>query len=99
MPDRYANGDPSNDTGGLKGPSGVTGFDPADPGYYHGGDLKGLDGRLQRSTDLGFTALWVTPVLKAAAGYGAPGSWSAEPESTGAGERKFKVSKVAALSK
>jgi glycosidase len=64
MPDRYANGDPSNDTGGLKGPSGVTGFDPADPGYYHGGDLKGLDGRLQRIKDLGFTALWVTPVLK-----------------------------------
>ncbi|HEU5363744.1 MAG TPA: alpha-amylase family glycosyl hydrolase [Gaiellaceae bacterium] len=64
MPDRYANGDPSNDTGGLKGPSGVTGFDPADAGYYHGGDLKGLDGHLQRIKDLGFTALWVTPVLK-----------------------------------
>jgi glycosidase len=64
MPDRYANGDPSNDRGGLEGPAGVTGYDPSDPGYYHGGDLKGLTANLHRIKDLGFTALWVTPVLK-----------------------------------
>ena len=64
MPDRYANGDTSNDTGGLSGPKSATGFDPTDPGYYHGGDLKGLDQNLQRIKDDGFTALWVTPVLK-----------------------------------
>ncbi len=64
MPDRYANGDTSNDTGGLSGPTGITGFDPNDSGYYHGGDLKGLTGGLQRIKDLGFTALWITPVLK-----------------------------------
>jgi glycosidase len=64
MPDRYANGDPSNDTGGLSGSLNVTGYDPTDSGYYHGGDLKGLAGHLQRIKDLGFTALWITPVLK-----------------------------------
>jgi glycosidase len=64
MPDRYANGDPANDTGGLTGSTNVTGYDPTDSGYYHGGDLKGLDEHLQRIKDLGFTALWVTPVLK-----------------------------------
>jgi glycosidase len=64
MPDRYANGDPANDRGGLTGGSNVTGFDPTDTGYYHGGDLKGLRDRLQRIRDLGFTALWITPVLK-----------------------------------
>ncbi len=64
LPDRYSNGDPSNDTGGLTGPTGVTGFDPSSTGYYHGGDLKGLTGHLQRIKDLGFTAIWVTPVLK-----------------------------------
>ena len=64
MPDRYANGDPANDTGGLSGPAGVTGFDPSATGYYHGGDLKGLASGLQRIKDLGFTALWITPVLK-----------------------------------
>ena len=64
MPDRYANGNPANDRGGLTGGANVTGYDPADTGYFHGGDLKGLTDRLQRIRDLGFTALWITPVLK-----------------------------------
>jgi glycosidase len=68
MTDRYANGDPSNDRGGLTGGRGVTGFDPTDSGWFHGGDLRGLTGGctdpkrgLQRVKDLGFTALWITP--------------------------------------
>jgi glycosidase len=68
MTDRYANGDPSNDTGGLTGGSGNTGFDPTNTGYFHGGDFKGLTGNctdtkhgLARIKDLGFTAIWVTP--------------------------------------
>ena len=68
MPDRYANGDPSNDTGGLTGGRGITGFDPTNTAYYHGGDLKGLTGTctdtkhgLARIKSLGFTAIWVTP--------------------------------------
>jgi glycosidase len=64
MPDRYANGSTANDQGGLTGPRTKTGFDPTDPAYYHGGDLAGLAANLQRIEDLGFTALWVTPVLK-----------------------------------
>src|SRR5690606_5590406 len=44
MPDRYANGDPTNDEGGKTGSRIVTGFDPTDEGWYHGGDLKGLTG-------------------------------------------------------
>jgi glycosidase len=64
MPDRYANDVGANDTGGLSGGRARTGFDPADSGYYHGGDLKGLADRMQRIKDLGFTALWITPVLK-----------------------------------
>jgi glycosidase len=64
MPDRYANGTTKNDMGGLSGPRGTTGFDPTDTGFYHGGDLQGLKDNLKRIHDLGFTALWVTPVLK-----------------------------------
>jgi glycosidase len=64
MPDRYANGVQANDAGGLTGGRAVTGFDPTDTGYFHGGDLKGLAEHLQRIKDLGFTALWITPVLK-----------------------------------
>ena len=70
MPDRYANGDPSNDRGGKTGARSVTGFDPTDTGWFHGGDLQGADRRLHRPgarpariKDLGFTAIWVTPVV------------------------------------
>ena len=70
MTDRYANGDTSNDTGGSTGPRSVTGFDPTDVGFFHGGDLRGLTGGcndpqrgLQRIADLGFTGIWVTPLV------------------------------------
>jgi glycosidase len=70
MPDRYANGDPANDRGGVAGLRSVTGYDPADIGWYHGGDLKGLTGTcsdtrtgLARIKDLGFTAIWIAPVV------------------------------------
>ncbi|MEY4401035.1 MAG: hypothetical protein RL072_900 [Actinomycetota bacterium] len=70
MTDRYANGDTSNDSGGSTGPRSVTGFDPTDVGFFHGGDLRGLTGGcsdpqrgLQRLADLGFTGIWVTPLV------------------------------------
>jgi hypothetical protein len=68
MTDRYANGDPSNDRGGLSGGRGVTGYDPTSTAYFHGGDFKGLTGTctdtrtgLARIKSLGFNAIWVTP--------------------------------------
>lgn len=68
MTDRYANGDPSNDRGGLTGGPAVTGYDPTSPAYFHGGDFKGLTGTctdtrtgLARIKALGFDAIWVTP--------------------------------------
>ncbi len=68
MTDRYANGDTSNDRGGVSGPRGVTGYDPTDEGWFHGGDLKGLTGDctdarhgLARIKNLGFTSIWITP--------------------------------------
>ncbi len=64
MPDRYANGNRANDTGGLSGSRNVTGYDPTDPGFYHGGDLQGLTANLRRIRDLGFTALWLTPLVE-----------------------------------
>ena len=42
MGDRFANGDPANDQGGLTGDRLVTGFDPTGKGFYNGGDLDGL---------------------------------------------------------
>ncbi|MFJ5935343.1 pullulanase-type alpha-1,6-glucosidase [Streptomyces sp. NPDC093071] len=64
LPDRFANGDPSNDRGGLTGSRTRTGFDPADKGFYQGGDLKGLTQRLDYIKGLGTTAIWMAPIFK-----------------------------------
>lgn len=61
MTDRFENGDPSNDTGGVEGDPLTTGFLPEDTGYYHGGDLAGLTDRLTYLADLGVDAIWMTP--------------------------------------
>jgi len=64
LPDRFENGDPANDRGGIKGDRLKTGFDPAHKGFYHGGDLKGLLQRLDYVEALGATAIWVGPIFK-----------------------------------
>lgn len=61
MTDRFANGDTSNDTGGLTGGRSVTGLDPTDEGYYHGGDIQGIIDHLDYIQSLGTTAVWLTP--------------------------------------
>lgn len=64
LPDRFDNGDPSNDRGGLTGDRLVTGYDPTHKGFYHGGDLKGLTRKLDYIQGLGITAIWFAPVFK-----------------------------------
>ncbi|HEX6248585.1 MAG TPA: alpha-amylase family glycosyl hydrolase, partial [Nocardioidaceae bacterium] len=61
MADRFANGDESNDTGGLDGDRMQHGFDPTDKGFYHGGDIAGLHDQLDYIEGLGTTAIWLTP--------------------------------------
>ncbi|MGW3337772.1 pullulanase-type alpha-1,6-glucosidase [Streptomyces sp. NPDC001009] len=64
MPDRFANGDRSNDRGGLTGSRLSTGYDPTDKGFYQGGDLTGLTQRLDYIKGLGTTAIWLAPIFK-----------------------------------
>ncbi|MEO8062279.1 MAG: alpha-amylase family glycosyl hydrolase [Pseudomonadota bacterium] len=64
LPDRFENGDASNDRGGLSGDRLTTGFDPTHKGFYHGGDLKGLTARLDYVQGLGTTAIWLGPIYK-----------------------------------
>ncbi|MEU6226795.1 pullulanase-type alpha-1,6-glucosidase [Streptomyces sp. NPDC047042] len=64
LPDRFANGDKGNDTGGLTGSRLATGYDPTDKGFYQGGDLKGLTGKLDYIKGLGTTAIWMAPIFK-----------------------------------
>lgn len=60
MPDRFANGNPSNDNvkgmldkANLKNPSG-----------RHGGDIKGIEDHLNYIKNLGATAIWITPLVE-----------------------------------
>ncbi|MGB5934519.1 MAG: pullulanase-type alpha-1,6-glucosidase [Ornithinimicrobium sp.] len=64
MADRFANGDPDNDLGGLEGDRLATGFDPTDKGFYHGGDLAGILDKMDYIEDMGTTAIWLTPSFK-----------------------------------
>src|SRR6185295_12665031 len=77
LPDRFENGDPGNDRGGLGGDRLTTGFDPSSKGFYHGGDLKGLTARLDYIQGLGTTAIWLGPVYKNKPVQGGPGEESA----------------------
>jgi len=58
MPDRFANGDPSNDDPPIS--RGL--HDRRKPRYYHGGDLQGILQHLPYLKDLGVTALWINPI-------------------------------------
>lgn len=59
-PDRFANADESNDVNkNLKDQS----LDRTDGYKRHGGDLQGIINHVDYIADLGFTAVWPTPVL------------------------------------
>lgn len=64
LPDRFENGDPSNDKGGIEGGPLDHGFDPTHKGFYNGGDLKGLTARLDYIKGMGATAIWLGPIYK-----------------------------------
>lgn len=61
LPDRFFNGDRTNDQSGLSHC-----FNPNAPMQFHGGDFAGLQQKMGYLTDLGITAIWMTPVYKQA---------------------------------
>lgn len=61
MPDRFANGDPDNDSFADMNQVGVN----RDKVYFrHGGDLQGIIDHLDYLKDLGVTAVWLNPILE-----------------------------------
>jgi glycosidase len=80
MPDRFANGDSTNDE-----PADAPGtHNRSIPRAYHGGDLRGIREHLPYLKDLGVTTLWLTPILKNGAaqdyhGYGAVDLYAVDP--------------------
>lgn len=80
MPDRFANGDPTNDE-----PAEAPGsHDRSNARAYHGGDVRGIRDHLGYLKDFGVTSLWLTPIVKNGAtqdyhGYGATDLYAVEP--------------------
>jgi neopullulanase len=80
MPDRFANGDPTNDE-----PAEARGtHDRSKARAYHGGDLLGTKNHLAYLKELGVTTLWLTPIVKNGAaqdyhGYGAVDLYAVDP--------------------
>lgn len=61
MPDRFSNGDPSNDSFDDMNQKGI---DRSKMFFRHGGDLKGVMNHLDYLQDMGVTTLWLNPVLE-----------------------------------
>jgi len=51
FPDRYRNGDTSNDLAGGTTIDPTSGYDPTSTAHFHGGDLKGLTGSCEPGDD------------------------------------------------
>lgn len=61
LPDRFSNGDPSNDKfADMADPE----SDRANPYLRHGGDLLGIQNHLDYISELGVTTLWLNPVIE-----------------------------------
>ena len=60
IPDRFANGDPSNDK--LASLDQIA--DRTSPFLRHGGDLKGITDHLDYLQEMGVTSIWPTPLIE-----------------------------------
>lgn len=61
LPDRFSNGDPSNDKfADMADPE----SDRKKPFLRHGGDLQGITNHLDYIKDLGVTTIWLNPVIE-----------------------------------
>jgi glycosidase len=60
MPDRFSNGDPSNDNATDM----LEKADRSNPNGRHGGDLQGVINHLDFITETGYTSLWLNPFLE-----------------------------------
>ena len=60
VPDRFANGDPANDSIASMAEA----ADRASPNGRHGGDIAGISKHLDYVAGMGYTQLWPTPLLE-----------------------------------
>jgi glycosidase len=88
MPDRFANGDATNDEPAVAGTApALKTHDRAQPHMYHGGDLRGILQHLDYLQELGVTTVWLMPVVDNTGnrsggsyhGYGATDFYAVDP--------------------
>lgn len=60
VPDRFANGDTTNDTT----PNGLEKLNRTDESGRHGGDIQGIINHLDYIKSLGYTQIWNTPLIE-----------------------------------
>ncbi len=61
LPDRFSNGDPSND---RFADMADTKADRSNPFLRHGGDLQGIINHMDYFKEMGVTALWLNPIIE-----------------------------------
>jgi glycosidase len=65
MPDRFNDGNPGNNRGGSAlDDADQNGFNPADPHHFHGGDIEGIEKKLDYLSRLGATSIWMAPIFR-----------------------------------
>ncbi|MDT0596225.1 alpha-amylase family glycosyl hydrolase [Glaciecola petra] len=79
MPDRFHNAKPSNDNGDPNRPISFGGLDKNSKWAFHGGDIAGVEAKLDYIQGLGVSSIWMTPILRNRAiqpdGFGHHGYW------------------------
>ncbi|MFC4701447.1 alpha-amylase family glycosyl hydrolase [Glaciecola siphonariae] len=79
MPDRFHNGKAENDMGDPNNAISYGGLDKTSKWAFHGGDMVGLEAKLDYLQNLGITSIWMTPILRNKAiqkdGFGHHGYW------------------------
>lgn len=64
MTDRFNNGSPENDNGGVPDGRFSSGYVPDENGWWHGGDFKGITEKIPYIQRMGYSAIWITPPVK-----------------------------------
>jgi hypothetical protein len=63
LPDRFNDGNAANNQGSST-EADQSGFDPSSPHLFHGGDLEGIEQKLDYLSRLGITSIWMTPIFR-----------------------------------
>lgn len=79
LPDRFNNANPDNDMGSKEYEISKGGLDIESKWAFHGGDIQGVEAKLDYLKEMGISAIWMTPILRNKAiqwgGYAHHGYW------------------------